>query len=209
MPDVVNELPTSKPDNTASTAFHEDLFKGGGLAQLKDLVDKNGGQITVSRVSDTSSGKAGTALLPPNLETDLKDLQKNLEKTQAQIAELRKNCDSGLYDLEQSRRAMVTNPYKILTAGSGLAMLSKSSGLAAVPLTGFAALQGYDDFKNLREQTTFAGRGKYTLGLLADTAVGAGSLAFLTDSVPMKYKAPLLIGGLVARGAIDFIHPKK
>lgn len=208
MPDVVNELPTSKTDNSSS-AFHDDLFKGGGLAQLKEIVDKSGGQIVLSRVSDSAAGKANNALLPPNLETDLKDLQKSLEKTQAQIAELRKNCDSGLYDLEQSRRAMLTNPFKILTAGSGLAMLSKSPGLATVPLSGFAALQGYDDFKNLREQTTFAGRGKYTLGLLADTAVGAGSLAFLTESVPMKYKAPLLIGGLVARGAIDFIHPKK
>ena len=104
---------------------------------------------------------------------------------------------------------MVHNPYQILTAGTGLAVLAKSPGLASVPLTGFAALQGYDDFKNLRDQTTFAGRGKYTLGLMADTAAGSGALAFLTDSVPMKYKAPLLAGGMLARAAIDFIPEKK
>lgn len=209
MPDVVNELPSSKSTDNSSTAFHDDLFKGGGLAQLKDIVDKNGGQISVSRVSDTTTGKANTALLPPNLETDLKDLQKSLEKTQAQIAELQKNCNSGLFELEQSRRALVTNPYKVLSAGSGLAMLSKSPGLAAVPLVGVAGLQGYDDFKNLREQTTLSGRTKYTLGLVADTAIGAGAVGWMMDSVPMRYKAPLLLGGLVVRGAIDFIPNKK
>jgi hypothetical protein len=148
-------------------------------------------------------------LLSKNLEQDLTELRQSLEKTQQQIAELQKTSNSGLFDLEMSRRTLVENPYKILSAGSGLAMLGKSAGLAVIPLTGTAALQGYDDFKSLREQTTWAGRGKYTLGLASDTAIGAGALAFLTESVPMKYKAPLLVGGMLARAAIDFIPNRK
>jgi len=147
-------------------------------------------------------------LLSKNLEQDLKDLQQSLEKTQKQIAELQKTSNTGLYDLEMSRRTLVENPYKILSVGSGLAMLGKSTGLAAIPLTGMAALQGYDDFKSLREQTNWAGRSKYSLGLVSDTAIGASALAFLAESVPMKYKAPLLVGGMLARVAIDFIPNK-
>ena len=203
MPDVLSEIKISTRDDQTAGTFHDELFKGlpeHGKARHEPAAE---------RVADVPAAKGATVVLPVDLEKNLKDLQQSLEKTQKQIADLQKNCNSGLYDLELSRRSMVHNPYKILTAGTGLAVLAKSPGLASVPLTGFAALQGYDDFKNLRDQTTFAGRGKYTLGLMADTAAGAGALAFLTDSVPMKYKAPLLAGGMLARAAIDFIPEKK
>lgn len=147
--------------------------------------------------------------LPAGWDKELGDLQKQLERTQKLIKEMKVTCDTGLYDLELSRRSFTGNPYKILTAGSGLAMLPKSPYLAAVPLTGFAALQGYDDFKMLRNQDNLLGRSKYTLGLLSDGAAAAGALGFLSESVPMKYKLPLLLGGLAARAAIDFIPAKK
>jgi hypothetical protein len=205
MADVITEVKAApKADDTAKH-FHSDLWHMFDHSHSKT----EAAVPAVPKPTDNKAANGTHNLLPTDLEQNLKSLQQNLEKTQSQIAELQKNCNSGLYDLELSRRSMVENPYKILTAGSGLAMLTKSPGLASIPLTGFAALQGYDDFKNLRDQTTFAGRGKYTLGLMADTAVGAGSLAFLTDSVPMKYKAPLLLGGMVARAAIDFIPNKK
>lgn len=214
MPELAETTTSTK--SAELTPLQSDLWNGDHLSHLKDMLDKsaanrtaaNKTELLVTRVSDTASA-GNQVVLPKSLETDLKDLQKNLERTQKQIAELQQTCNSGLFDLELSRRSLTGNPYKILTAGTGLAVLSKSPGLATMPLTGVAALQGYDDFKNLREQTSFSGRGKYTLGLLADTAVGAGSLSFLTESVPMKYKAPLLIGGLLARAAIDFIPNRK
>jgi hypothetical protein len=203
MPDVLNEIKTSEKTDHTANALREEAFKGGAAHGAT----KN--ELAVTKPAEIPAFKGMQGVLPTDLEKNLKDLQQSLEKTQKQIAELQKTCGSNLYDNELASRSMIHNPYKILTAGSGLAMLTKSHGLAAIPLTGFAGLQGYDDFKSLREQTTFAGRGKYTLGLLADTAVGAGSLAFLTDSVPMKYKAPMLAGGLLVRAAIDFIPNKK
>jgi hypothetical protein len=202
MPDVISEIKTSPAtDQKEAQPFHDELFNNKGAVSAKN-------ELAVINNQDAPAITA-QGLLAKNLETNLKDLQHTLDKTQKQIAELQKNCNSGLYDLELSRRSMTGNPYKILTAGTGLAMITKSPGLAAIPLTGFAALQGYDDFKNLRDQTTFGGRSKYALGLLADTAVGAGTLAFLTDAVPMKYKAPMLAGGLLVRAAVDFIPSKK
>ncbi len=215
MPDLSNEIPTSKNNEEAESPLREDALNPNALAQLKELSNKNNTGAPVANDlmvlhpeldNKSLNFKPG---LPDNLNSDLKDLQKMLEKTQQQIHDLRLNCDSGLYDLEQSRRSMLGNPYKILTLGTGLAMMPKSYGFGAVPIAGFAALQGYDDVKNLLDQNTFAGRGKYTLGILADTAAGAGALGFLSEAVPMKYKAPLLIGGLVARAAIDFIPVKK
>lgn len=212
MPDVLTETKHSSVTDQNPQPLLEGLWhpQQQALASAKEVAGNNE-PATVTRVSDTAPGTPASAkgLLPLDLEQNLKNLQQSLSDTQKQIAELQKTSNSGLYDLELSRRSLVENPYKILTAGTGLAALWKSPALSTIPLTGLAALQGYDDFKNLRDQTTWAGRGKYTLGLLSDTAVGAGSLAFLTESVPMKYKAPLLLGGLIARTAIDFIPNKK
>lgn len=208
MPDLVSEKPTST--STADfqvPALQDEAWKAGNLASLKDIV-KNNSQTenTVTRVSDTS-GRGG--LLTPELDKNLGDVQRILQDTQKQIADLRLHFNQTLYDNEQSRRAMFTNPYKVLSVGTGLAVFRTSPGLASVPLTGFAALQGYDDFKNLKESTNFQTRSKYTLGMVADTAIGAGALGFLSESVPMKYKAPLLVGGLLVRAAVDFIPNKK
>lgn len=202
MSDVLPEIKTSPKNDQQSLPLHDDLFK--------EMRSNAKNELAVTRASDKATDPL-QGLMPKNLEKDLKDLQGALEKTQKEIAELHKKYNSGLYDLEMNRRTMLHNPYKILTAGSGLAMLSKSHALATVPLAGFAGMQAYDDIKSLGEQNTFAGRGKYTLGVAADTAIGAGALGFLSDSVPMKYKAPLLVGGLLARAAIDFIpnHNKK
>jgi hypothetical protein len=156
------------------------------------------------------------ASLPSIPDIDFKDLQHSLEKTRQQMGEIQKYSNTELYDRELSRRSMVFNPYKILTAGSGLAMLNKSPEVAAVPLTGFAVLQGYDDVKNLGEQKSFGGISKYSLGLLADCTVGAGAGAYVLDavmpgnqSIPMRYKAALVIGGMAVRAALDFIPTHK
>jgi hypothetical protein len=113
---------------------------------------------------------------------------------------------SELYELELSRRSVLGNPYKLMTAGSGIAMLADGAPvLGGLSIAGVAGLQAYDDFKNLRDQKSALGIGKYGLGLVADTAIGVGGLGFVLDEVPMEFKATLLIGGLLARGSIDFL----
>ena len=136
---------------------------------------------------------------------ELKALQKMLESTHHEISDLR-NCLSNKDDeAEHARRALLTNPGKMMTASSGLAVLSKTPGLATMPLVGLAGLQGYDDFRNLLDSKSTYGGGKYALGLAADSALAAGSLAFLLEKVPAKFKSPLLIGGLVGRVALDLL----
>lgn len=223
------------PDETKASA--KDKNDETGQQLLSDAYkDKQpvGNALTATATSDLTAGKGTQGLLPVDLSKNLKDLQSSLETTQKQIAELRKNSGSELYDLELSRRSMLGNPYKALALGTSIAMpvkglaslspwlspggvvdtvaankVARGNWQATAVLTGFAALQGYDDYKNLRDQTTFGGYSKYAAGLLADTAVGAGSIAFLSESVPMKYKAPLVVGGLLARAAIDFIPDRK
>lgn len=146
---------------------------------------------------------------PKDLATTLKELSINLKDTQDGLKEYLAKSDPSLYDLEVSRRGLLTNPYKILTAGSGLALLNASPKLSALQVTGVAALQGYDDYKNLLDSKTLGGRSKYALGLVADASIAAGSVSFLLESVPMKYKAPMLFGGLAVRAALDFIPTKK
>ncbi|MBX9567949.1 MAG: hypothetical protein K2X77_03600 [Candidatus Obscuribacterales bacterium] len=144
-----------------------------------------------------------------DLAQTLKELQINLRDTQDGLKEYLAKSDPSLYDLEMSRRGYMTNPYKMLTTGAGLALLKSNPRLSALQVTGAAALQGYDDYKSLLDSTTVGGRAKYATGLLADTAIAAGSISFLLDSVPMKYKASLLVGGMVVRGALDLIPNKK
>ncbi|MBX9722535.1 MAG: hypothetical protein K2X81_14145, partial [Candidatus Obscuribacterales bacterium] len=182
MPDVLKETPnTSKPED-ASKPLQAELTPEDHQSQLKSMALKGAtAPLNELTVTNSDGHKVGFQALPQNLDKDLKNLQSALETTQKQISDLRKTCDPGLLDIEASRRSFTGNPYKLLTAGSGLAMLYKSPALAAVPLTGYAALQGYDDYKGLAASTTFRERGKYTMSLLADTSAGAGALAFLTD----------------------------
>lgn len=144
-----------------------------------------------------------------DLAETLKELQINMRDTQDGLKDYLAKTDPRLYDLEMSRRGLLTNPYKTLTATSGMALFNVSPKLAALQVTGVAALQGYDDYKNLLDSKTGLGKTKYAVGLLADTAFAAGSIGFLMESVPMKYKAPLLIGGILVRGALDFIPTSK
>lgn len=212
MPELSAELPTVAKETEGQAPLLKDLWSSQHISKLEDAVNKDGSKqnhLTLTQVSENEVSKTTAMPLPGNLDTSLKDLQQNLERTQKLIQDLRKNCDNGLYDLELSRRSLTGNPYKILTAGSSLALLSKSPALGSVPLAGFAAMQGYDDFKNLLNQDSFAGRSKYTLGLLADLSMGAGSLGFLSESIPMRYKLPMLVGGLAVRTAVDFIPEKK
>ena len=212
MPDQVNDKATSTNLETQAQvpALQDEAWKADSLATLKDIVKNSGPQsghqneIAVSRVADSRNG-----LFSPQQDKVFEDLHKALIETQKQMGEMRLQFSTTLYDNEQSRRSMLSNPYKVLTVGTGAAVFRTSPGLASLPLTGFAALQGYDDFKNLKESTSFQTRSKYTLGMVADTAVGAGALGFLSDSVPMKYKAPLLVGGLLVRAAVDFIPNKR
>ncbi|MBX9688020.1 MAG: hypothetical protein K2X27_15040 [Candidatus Obscuribacterales bacterium] len=211
MPDVISDFKAAAQANDTAKPLQEDLWKGDALAHLKEMAPRSQNQLTeltVSRVSDNASSKASLPL-PIDLDKNLKDLQNNLEKTQKQIAELRQNCSPDLFQREQSRLSFTGNPYKLLTAGTGVGMLYRSPGFAAAPLVGFAGLQGYDDFKSLSNSSTLHDRTKYTLGLAADASIAAGSIGFLMESVPMRYKAPLLIGGLLTRAAVDFIPNSK
>lgn len=136
---------------------------------------------------------------------ELKALQKMLESTHNEISDLRRSLNSTADDTEMARRTLLSNPGKMMTASSGLAVLSKAPGLATMPLVGLAGLQGYDDFRNMVEAKSNYGSCKYALGLTADTALAAGSLGFLLEKVPAKYKSPLLLGGLLGRMALDLI----
>lgn len=164
----------------------------------------------VENANRGSSPRWAPSELPQkDLAQTLKELQVNLRDTQDGLKDYLAKADPSLYDLEMSRRGLLSNPYKVLTAGAGLALLNSSPRLSALQVTGVAALQGYDDYKSLLESTTFLGRTKYGVGLLADTAIAAGSISFLMDAVPMKYKASMLIGGMVIRGALDLIPTKR
>lgn len=199
--------------------LHDDAWRSGSLNQLRDIVKSTSSgvpvqELTVTRVSDTDAAPLQKKnpqdnLIPPALDKNLKDVQNILQETQKQIAELRLHYDKNLYDMEQSRRGVFSNPYKLMTVGTGAMVFRSSPGLAAVPLTGFAALQGYDDFKNMKDALNWQTRGKYSMGLVADAAIGAGALGFLSESVPMRYKAPLLIGGFLVRSALDFVPNKR
>lgn len=218
MPEFSDKTTSKQTEqNVQAPVLHDEAWREGSLNQLREITKgtTNGApvpELTVTRVSDTDATQKKNPqdnLIPPALDKNLKDVQNILQETQKQIAELRLHYDRSLFDIEQNRRGVFSNPYKLMTVGTGAMVFRSSPGLASVPLTGFAALQGYDDFKNLKESTNWQTRGKYSMGLVADAAIGAGALGFLSESVPMRYKAPLLIGGALVRGALDFVPNKK
>lgn len=146
----------------------------------------------------------------------LKELQDLLNKQRKPLGETEMLSHADLHSLVESNRSMLYNPSKLVAASSGLAMLLKSPQLAGASLSGFAGVQAYDDFKSFRDQKSISGWGKYSLGLAADSAVGAGAGAYLLEAIvpgkefiPTKYKAALVVGGLVARAAIDLIPIQK
>jgi hypothetical protein len=217
----------SKEVNAAqkNAAATSDLFQGERLQNLPKLSDfdpiKQNNKIVPPYVhADTPAGVENAerasqprwkqAESPPkDLAETLKELQINMRDTQDGLKEYLAKTDPSLYDLEMSRRGLLTNPYKVFTGTSGLALLHVSPKLSALQVTGVAALQGYDDYKNLLDSKSATAKTKYAVGLLADTAFAAGSIGFMMESVPMKYKAPLLIGGILVRSALDFIPTKK
>ncbi len=155
--------------------------------------------------NQSSMQSAESKQLDQSANVDLLALQKMLETTHEEISCLHRSLKNSAFETEQARRSLLTNPAKIMTASSGLAILSKTPGLATTPLVGLAGLQGYDDFRNLLDSNTVMGRGKYALGIAADTALAAGSLGFLIENVPTRFKTPLLLGGLLGRVALDLL----
>jgi hypothetical protein len=191
-------------------------------------------EITVQKEADLKAGNSGHAILPEKLSefimshrpaaTDDKGVKHPLpptawseheldaffkwsdhdfDKFSKYMGDLLKTSE--LYESELSRRSVIGNPEKLLLAGSSLATLANDSPmLSGATFAGLAGLQAYDDFKNMRDQRTVLGFGKYGLGIAADAAMGLGGLGYLVDA-PLEYKAPLLFGGLVVRGAMDIV----
>jgi hypothetical protein len=110
---------------------------------------------------------------------------------------------------DQQRRSLLGNPDKLLNLSCGITLLPMYPRLASVPLTYLAAQQGYHDFTNFKEQNSLLGSTKFAAGLLSDAAIGTAALGFLHEGIPIKLKAPLLLGGILARAIVDLLPPKK
>ena len=208
----VKDVPQTLGEGQQSNFQLQTQWGPDHLAQLKELQNigdkNNSASVFFAAEKDFAPAKPETNPVNKDLAETLRELERNLGKTQTAVQDLMQRSDPALYELEMSRRGYVTNPYKMINTAAGLSVFKSSPLMGSVLIGGAAALQGFDDVKNLLEANTFTGRSKYSLGLLADTAIGAGAISFAISAVPMKYKAPLLFGGMVARAAIDLIPNK-
>ena len=99
----------------------------------------------------------------------------------------------------------VENVAKLAGVVGSFAAMDNHFVASNLALAGIAALEASHDFDSLCHQKTFMGAVKYSSGLLADVAMGAGAVGLAaSDYVPAKYTAPFLVGGLLARFELGF-----
>lgn len=208
MPDVLQEKSAAPKEHAVEPLRLDDISIGGKNESKENIVPPYIRE-TPASVENANRGSLPRVADQRDLRDILADLQIDLHKTQTGVNDLLQQGDPSLYDLDQSRRGLMTNPYKVMTGTAGMLMLNSNPLIGVGQIAAVAALQGYDDYKNLRSSDSLLLTSKYATGMAADLAIAAGSAAFLLESIPMKYKAPLLIGGIVLRSALDLIPNRK
>lgn len=112
---------------------------------------------------------------------------------------------SNLYD---SAHSVFGDSLKLLGSGYGLYLLEDHPYVGSMALAGVAGLSAYDDFRSLRDQTTFGGVAKYTGALLSDAAMGAGAVGLMATGFKNPLPACLLVGGMLERLVIGTAFKK-